>query len=219
VVFATLRTGLAISQIVKYSQYFDKLPFISPLLWIDWVVVAQVWGGKYRKFALPIVLFMYVFCFWLCVGYCFLKYGTRQYEVLEIPKKCEPPPNQTQISWQTDPRRKSVLDLHCVIFGLASWGLLEGFSAYQKAKAIDTDRVWYFYGHEVHKLLSLGLGVAVLICLATGAVLVGLLNEKEYLFLSQHKCYASYVSGRFSYVKVDVLDWVPRIGEWLGLGI
>ena len=218
VLFAATRTGLAIYQIAAHSQSFDTLPFISPLLWVDWLVIARICGGRFRSLTIPIVLCIWIICSWLCIGYGFLNYGTRQYEVLEMSKKCEPPMDQPQISWQTDPRRIRILDLHYVIFGFATLGFFEGWSAFRKAK-LSRDRARFIYGHEVHKLMSLGIGVVVLICLAVGMVLVGLLNEAEYLILTQNNCYASYVSSRTTYMYVDLLDWCTRLGEWFGVSI
>src|SRR5579859_6246982 len=56
-------------------------------------------------------------CFWLCVGYTQLGYGTRQYTVLDVPERCQ----HLTISYQTDYRRVMFLSLHNVIF---SFGIL-----------------------------------------------------------------------------------------------
>jgi hypothetical protein len=216
--FACIRTSLAVYQIVTYSQSFDTLPFISPLLWVDWLVIAQVCRGRFRGLAIPIALGVWLLCFWLCVGYAFLGYGLRQYEVLEMSKECEPPLDQPQISWETDPRRFRIVDLHLVIFAFASWAFFEGWTAFRRVK-LSRDRLIFFYGHEVHKLLSLVIGVAVLVCLAAGIVLVGLLNKTDYLILTQNECYASYVSSRNTYMFIDLLNWPARLAELCGLNI
>jgi hypothetical protein len=216
--FACIRTSLAVYQIVTYSQSFDTLPFISPLLWVDWLVIAQVCRGRFRGLALPIAIGVWLLCFWLCIGYAFLGYGLRQYEVLEMSKECEPPVDQPQISWETDPRRFRILDLHLVIFAFASCAFFEGWTAFRRVK-LSRDRLTFFYGHEIHKLLSLGIGIAVLICLAAGMALVGLLNKADYLILTQNTCYASYVSSRNTYMFVSLLNWPARLAELCGLNI
>ena len=63
---------------------------------------------------------MYLVCFWLTIGYCFLGYGTRQYQALNIPPYCQ----SLGVSWQTDPRRKNFVRMQVVIFLSASVGFI-----------------------------------------------------------------------------------------------
>ena len=216
--FSSIRTALAAYQIGSHWNSFDTLPFITPLLWVDWLILVHVLGGRFKNYVIIVVLIIWGLCFWLCIGYGFLKYGTRQYDVLELSEKCEYTGNNLSVSWQTDPRRVRFLDLHCVIFGFATWTFFEGWSAFEKTK-VDRERLTHVYGQEIHKLLCWGVGIVVLICLAGGMVLAGLLNKADYLILTQNKCYASYVSSRVTYMNADVLDWIARASEWFGINV
>ena len=217
-VFSSIRTALGAYQIGSHWNSFDALPFITPLLWVDWLILIHVLGGRFKKYVIVVALIVWGLCFWLCIGYAFLKYGTRQYDVLELSQKCEYTTNNLSVSWQTDPRRFRFVDLHCVIFGFGTWTLFEGWSAFEKTK-IERERRTYIYGQEIHKLLYWVIGAAVLVCLAGGMVLAGLLNEKDYLILTQNKCYASYVSSRVTYTNVDAIDLAARVSEWFGINV
>ena len=217
IVFASIRTVLGIYQIAKHWQSFETLSFISPLLWVDWLIVVHVLGGKLKSVTMLLSMGLWGVCCWLCVGYGFLNYGTLQYEVLELSGKCGLV-GIGGISWQTDPRRVRILDLHYVIFGFGTLAFLEGWSAFQRKK-LDRERAIYFRGHELHKLLFLCACFSVLVCLAGGMVLSGLLNEANYLILNQHNCYASYVSSRNTYKNISFLDLAIRVSEWFGINI
>jgi hypothetical protein len=69
---------------------------------------------------------MYGVCFWLVMGYCFLGYGIRQYQPLNIPPYCQ----SLDISWQTDPRRPNFVRMQVIIFVSASVGFLVALIAY-----------------------------------------------------------------------------------------
>ena len=217
-VFASIRTALGLYQIGKHWNSFNTLPFVSPLLWVDWLVLVHLLGGRFRGYVILMVLIIWGLCFWLCIGYAFLKYGTRQYDVLQLSQKCEYMGSEHSISWQTDPRRVRFLDLHCVIFGLATGAFFEGWSAYEKTK-LGRERLMYIYGHEIHKLLYWGIGIIVLCCLAGGITLAALVNQAHYLILTQNKCYASYVSSQISYMHANVLDLPGRVSEWFGVNV
>lgn len=216
--FSSIRTALATYQIGSHWYSFDTLPFITPLLWVDWLILVHALGGRFKHYAIIVAIIVWGLCFWLCIGYGFLKYGTRQYDVLELSQECEYAGNNVSISWQTDPRRFRFLELHCVIFGFATWAFFEGWSAFEKTK-VGRERLTHVYGQEIHKLLYWALGIVVLICLAGGMVLTGLLNEANYLILTQNKCYASYVSSRITYMNADALDSVARASEWFGINV
>lgn len=217
-IFSSIRTALGVYQIGSHWYSFDTLPFITPLLWVDWFILIHVLGGRFKKYVIVVAFIVWGLCFWLCIGYAFLKYGTRQYDVLELSQKCEYTPNNLSVSWQTDPRRFRFVELHCVIFGFGTWTLFEGWSAFEKTK-IERERRMHIYGQEIHKLLYWIIGIAVLVCLAGGMVLSGLLNEKDYLILTQNNCYASYVSSRVTYTNVDALDLSARVLEWFGINV
>ena len=79
---------------------------------------------------------MYLVCFWLVIGYCFLGYGTRQYEPLNIPPYCQ----TLGISRQTDPRRRNFVRLQAVIFISASVGFVVAIIHYFQLKRIRDER-------------------------------------------------------------------------------
>jgi hypothetical protein len=125
---------LAIYTIVSTGA-LDGLPFLSPVLWLDIVLVYDI-AHNYsltRWLSYPVAVLgfgMWVVCFWLCVGYCFLGYGTRQYQALHIPDYCQ----SLDISWQTDPRRGNFVRLQVIILLSATAGFIVALSRYLRTR-------------------------------------------------------------------------------------
>jgi hypothetical protein len=223
-IYAIVRLSLAIYQLAKHGPTFDTLPFISPLLWIDWLAIAQMWGGKLKSLNLkpltvPILALLWLISLWLCIGYAFLGYGTQQYDVLEIASSCILDANYAPISWQTDPRRIVFMYFHIVLFGLATWTFYENWASFQRTRIVRRDRIVFWKRFEVHKIMSLILGIVLLLFLAAGTVMIGILNEKEYILLNRNNCFGSYVSSRTTFITVQALDWPTRISVWFGMNV
>jgi hypothetical protein len=67
-----VRTGFSLATIFQNSHSWDTMPFISPLLWLDWVTVYSLCDYYLPKLAvIPGVIgaCLYVVCVWLTVGY------------------------------------------------------------------------------------------------------------------------------------------------------
>ena len=223
-IYAIIRLTLTVYQLAKHGPTFDSLPFISPLLWIDWLALAHMWGGKFKSlnlkpFMIPILALLWLISLWLCIGYAFLGYGTRQYEILEIASSCLRDASYSPISWQTDPRRIIFMYFHIALFCFATWTFFENWASLQRARIVRRDRLRFWKGFEVHKIMSWVLGIALLVLLAAGAVLSGILNEKEYVLLNRNNCFGSYVSSRITFMTVQCLDWPTRISVWFGMNV
>jgi hypothetical protein len=59
----------------------------------------------------------------------------------------------------------------------------------------------------------------LLLFLAAGTVMIGILNEKEYILLNRNNCFGSYVSSRTTFITVQALDWPTRISVWFGMNV
>lgn len=120
------RTVTACIEVFNNVGSFEDLPFVSPVLWLDWVLIYDLTNNFTWKpvayLSMVAGFCIYIACFWLSVGYGLLGYGTRQYEVLDVPQYCQ----NLGISWQTDPRRKHFVRLQIVIFASATLGALVG---------------------------------------------------------------------------------------------
>jgi len=238
--FASIRMAFAVYRIQKHAHSLDSLPYITPLLWADWIPLFTIWRGRLRYLAAFMILALWVLSAWLFIGYGFLKYGTRQYEVLEMSSKCQGIDALYAISWQTDPRRLKFIDLHWVFFiveiipafSLLIWGLAPVNSRLAPAEVATVTNIpedhlpahsrealnhtYYVLGVNVAGLL---LNLVVLVILAAGLIMTGVLNDAEYLLLVQNGCYASYVSTRTSFLGVDFRDWPAKVGAWLGMTV
>jgi hypothetical protein len=92
-VWAIIRISFVIQSIRSHhDSAFVELPFISPVLWTDWLLLTDLGGHisiLLQGFFTSIAMVMLGVCFWLCIGYSQLGYGVRQYEVLAIPWACQ----------------------------------------------------------------------------------------------------------------------------------
>jgi len=133
-IIGLLRNILAIYTIASTGgSHLDGLPFLSPVLWLDIVLVYDLVSNytltRFLSYPVAILGFgMWVVCFWLIIGYCFLGYGTRQYQVLNVPDYCQ----TLGISWQTDPRRANYVRLQAIIFLSATAGFSVALFSYLK---------------------------------------------------------------------------------------
>lgn len=124
--FGIIRSTLAVIRLVQHRNSYNTLPFISPLLWVDWLTVADIcWGHlpMAALLALIVTVCTYGMCFWLCVGYGHLGYGTKQYEILwstvfQNNFYCP------LAAGDSDPRRIHFLRMHIVLFASGSLGFL-----------------------------------------------------------------------------------------------
>jgi len=98
---AAFRTSSAITVLVQHTGSLETLPFISPILWVDWISVTDHYlKAKLLDDGMPdvdsclviartvLTVSMWVLSLWLCVGYGHLGYGTHQYNVLNVPVQC-----------------------------------------------------------------------------------------------------------------------------------
>jgi hypothetical protein len=247
-IFAFIKTAVAISRIVEHSESFETLPFISSSLWIDWLALSQtVWyfSPMLGKVVLLPTIAVYGMCSWLCVGYTWHGYGTKQYFVLDVPAYCA----VLGIQWQTDPRRVHFLQLHDWTFMIATAAVFCGFIfAFDKkdveelgliqdplppapnpaAEALDIGKPPKFDRILLAKRimqtffdnLLLFLCITIVSFAAIGTVMSAIINRYNFLLLGQQHCYASYVSSRFGYVDLyesDLIDTATKVMTWLGV--
>jgi len=291
------RNAVAIYDIVSYkASSFDGLPFLSPVLWLDMILVYDIAYSDPKTRPISYLAAgvgggMYLVCFWLCVGCCFLGYGTRQYQALNIPQYCQ----NLGVSWQTDPRRKNFVRLQVVIFASASVGFIVAVVSYirterlkrryavptrEESAARDVARrrrptaqenapmgfiqrrvksfgEWkekvfgklpkYPAGQqwsipvlpktktskgrrilftiptfqkpklEISEHLTKVVMVFVVLPFIAGFIMAVILNDHAYLLLGQKGCYGSYVSGRFGYLDLELINFRIKLATWLGL--
>lgn len=216
--------------LIRHSHSMDRLPFISPVLWLDWAAVFSFVGQRFPVLGTLSAISgicLYCTCFWLSIGYGRLGYGTQQYEVLNIPAFCQ----NLNISWQTDPRRHHFVQLHSLIFGSATLGVLIAvivfIDQYEDFRISDFSVAFKIYrGRSVNMNLSyfrsvLILQTVVAICViapaVVGVIVAAVINGHNFLILGQKGCYASFVSGRFSYVDLYWVEWRVKVATWIGL--
>lgn len=202
------RTVFSLMTILQSSHAWDTLPFISPLLWFDWVTIYRLLDYYLPKLAvIPAIIgaCLYFVCFWLTIGYGSLGYGVRQYNVLNIPMQC-----QTYGAFQTDPRRDHFVGLHVAMFAMGTAGLCGGmFLKIERQKL----------GKSGGQYVQAAVACAILLPSVVGAIVAGVVNGHSYLLLNRNGCFASYVSGRFGYIDVDLIEWKIKLATWLGVNV
>jgi len=295
-----LRNGLAIYTIASTGgDQLDGLPFLSPVLWLDIVLVFDLVSNysMIKFLSYPVAILgcrMWVICLWLSIGYCFLGYGTRQYQVLNIPDYCQ----TLGVSWQTDPRRANYVRMQVIIFSSATAGFGVALFSYLKIylpsrrrwnvpteqeaatrfvapiapsepapetwiqRRIKQFGVWKrkvlgrlprypageqreltllrpftipyvgpfrgrtvlfrapaFKKPELHlsEHLTTIVQIFVLFPFIAGFLMAVILNSHAYLLLGQKGCYGSYVSGRFGYLDLQLVNFRVKLSTWLGL--
>lgn len=222
-----LRTGLAVATIIRHNNSRETMPFISPILWIDWATVFGIVGARFRllgTLSAVVGVCLYLMCFWLTIGYGQLGYGVQQYIVLDIPPLCK----TMNISWQTDPRRHHFVQLHSVIFASATvgviasilnilgerknltWNFSLAFKLYHRPQRV----IVYF---KTIMILQVFISICVLAPVCVGVIMSGVLNGHRFLILGQQGCYASFVSGRFGYLDLYWVAWTVKIETWIGV--
>jgi hypothetical protein len=207
-------TVLAILNIIRHSNQWNSIPFINPMLWIDWVAI-YCFSGFIRPplsfisafISAVIGIVIYSISLWLVIGYAFLGYGTLQYEVLDIPSLC----NQ-DVSYQTDPRRPAFLIMHETYFVISTIGF------------IILLRVLYYRGTVAEEgPMPNYLKVAVIICFVlpatAGTVLAAVMHSHRYLILLHNSCYGSFVSGKSGYLDLYTIPLAVKIGTMMGVNI
>jgi hypothetical protein len=237
-VFATTRASLALYRIQKYAHSLESMPYITPLLWTDWLPLLSLWKERIRFFALAFMAGLWLLSAWLFFGYVFLEYGKRQYEVLEMSTKCEPVTDQLGISWEADPRRTDFFSLHLTFMltgataGFWILWLVLGSGRLHSTAQTNVGSTTTYGGQteppemgnrreylEGLDIVVLPLNLALLLILVGGMIKVGIMNDAEYLLLFQNDCYASYVSTRTTFLGVDFRDWPAKLGAWLGMTV
>ena len=225
-----VRTGFSLAIIVQNRQSWGTLPFISPLLWADWVSIYNLCNTFTPTLSIiPGIIgaCLYVVCFWLCIGYGSLGYGVHQYNVLSVPTQC-----QAFGPYQTDPRRYYFVCLHVALFGLSTVGLCYGIlqtlidkdslklnviegQLRRRAGENRTLQRLLDIGHNIHATV----GICIFTPAIVGAILAGVVNGHSYLILNRNGCFASYVSGRFGYIDIEFIEWKIKVATWLGVNV
>ena len=290
------KNGVALYDVISYKGSYNSIPFLSPVLWLDMALVSDLLYSNENTQPLSFLAAgtgfgMFIVCFWLLIGYCFLGYGTTQYEALDIPQYCQ----TLGISWQTDPRRRNFVRMQVIIFLSATLGFFVAIVSYFKVKAsrenwnvptlgeaaarnfrLERENAsqgfiqraakrfgeWKkrhfgagkiegqqpmpennpgpisfpilpafgrFKGRrldipkiqkpklELSEHLNTIVMMFVLFPFLAGVGLAAALNWNSYLLLGQKGCYASYVSGRWGYLDLELINFRIKLATWLGL--
>lgn len=224
--YGIFETIIAVLTLSSHGGSWDTLPFIDPLLWLSWVTIydfLMLFSPLAATLSCAIGMGIYGICFWLCIGYGLKGYGTRQYDVLSVPENCQ----FKNISWQTDPRRKHFLRLHSLMFACATagflGGLLERFDISKGEISLnvvpgdDISQNNRQIKTPITDLIQALVSVMIILPAAVGIIVASALNGHSYLVLGQHGCYASYVSSRFAYLDLYLVEWKIKLGVWIGL--
>ena len=208
--FAIFRSIFAIVTITKHTER-ESLPFINPVLWFDWVAVWSFCGffpGSLAEtttlMAAAVGVAVYAISLWLCIGYAFLGYGTRQYDVIDTTSLCA----SSITSYQTDPRRMPFLVLHELYFILATSGFL--LLAYYISNLGAARRT--------NVLIDTSIICVMVLPPIAGIALATVLHFMPYLLLMRNGCYGSYVSGSLVYLDRTV-SWAIKVATILGINI
>jgi hypothetical protein len=74
-------------------------------------------------------------------------------------------------------------------------------------------------GKRGGQFVQAAVACGILLPSVVGAIVAGVVNGDSYLFLNRNGCFASYVSGRFGYLDVDLIEWKIKLATWLGVNI
>jgi hypothetical protein len=74
-------------------------------------------------------------------------------------------------------------------------------------------------GKHGGQYVQAAVACAILLPSVVGAIVAGVVNGHSYLLLNRNGCFASYVSGRFGYIDVDLIEWKIKLATWLGVNV
>lgn len=200
---------LAILNIARHGGQWDSIPFVNPILWLDWVALYGFFGLIWPVLSLASAVIgagIWIMSLWLVIGYS-RDYGTLQYDVLNIPSLC----NQ-DVPYQTDPRRLAFLIMHQTYFFIATIGFFFLLFILHKRS----------HGEEgpVPNYLKVVLVVICFILPAiAGIILAAVMHSHLYLILLHHGCYGSFVSGTFGYLNLYTIPRLVRITTIIGVNV
>jgi hypothetical protein len=216
-VIGVARTAFALMSIIiqaKSGQGWESLPFINPVLWLDWAAIysfsGHIWPGLSLLSAI-IGIGMYGVSFWLCIGYANRGYGTVQYDVLDVPTLC-----QAATAYNTDPRRRAFLALHLTYFitaNVAAFFLLIAIT--ERSNSSKTKG----QVGPMDPCLKKTMALLLVIPAFYGFIVSAVLHGYPYLILLKDGCYASYVSGRFGFLDLPSVSWMIKVASMLGINI
>lgn len=219
-------TWIAIKLGQHRNESFTELTFVSPVLWIDWIIVTELLWKRVPLLGwlgLGFTVSLWGVCLWLLIGYAALGYGTEQYQVLNVPDQCR----YLGIPWQTDPRRKAFVATHICQFAFSSAALFIGIYVYVRrrprpgwdAYRVDFGEQQYWKERRKYFVRSVGIVLAMAICgvSCSGALYAGILNTYDYLLLQREGCYGSYVSSRCGYLESDIVNVYIKVSEFFGI--
>jgi hypothetical protein len=214
-VMGLARTVFALMTIIhhaKSGQGWVSLPFINPVLWLDWAAIysfsGYIWPGLSLLSGI-VGIGMYLISFWLCVGYSQLGYATIQYEVLDIPSLC-----QSDVAYHTDPRRRAFLSLHLAYFVTSTIAAFFLWLAIAERGGSKKGVV----GHMDAGLLRI-LYLLFVVPAFVGIIVSAVLHAHPYLILLREGCYASSVSGQFGYLDLPSVSWMIKVAVMMGINM
>ena len=215
-VLAFLRTIVALITIAKHGGGWKSLPFLNPILWLDWFALHSFSVKTY--ILLPVCVAvgpaMFAISLWLVIGYSFLGYSSLQYDVLQVPSQCTVPPT-------TDPRTIIFIIIHGIIFLLGIVGAVLGILGV--VLGILGKQFRNNGGNNVGNNGSKNFKISIAICLIVpaivGMVVGAIKNNDPYLILVREGCYGSFVSGQFGYLDLSTAPVTVKLAMMIGLTI
>ena len=216
--FSSLRTILAIIELARHP--LKEIQFVSPMLWMDWLSLSGDFERAHPRLyrvTVGMMFVMYIFSFWLTVGYGQFGYGTRQYEVLDIASACI----GLDVSWQTDPRRAKfviVQVIMLIISTVAFRGSLVFMTVLRGGTGAD---LMHFKGNVA--FVGIMASLALIAPSAYGIWATVNVNPSNYIILSSGSgsniCYGNYISSRLGYVDSYWRDLIMTMNILLGVNI
>lgn len=169
-----------------------------------YAITGHIWAG-FSFISLIATIVIYAVCFWLTIGYGQLGYGTRQYEILQIPWLC----TTSTVSFETDPRRGNFVGLHVATFIMGTLGLIMGLPKICRElttlEQVDFRRTKWI------------LATIFVLPQFIGIVISAADHSYPYLILNQDGCFASFVSGYRGYTELIDVPWIVKVATIIGL--
>ena len=198
---------LAVIIVASQSGEWGSLPFINPVLWLDWVAMWAFSGLLWIPLALISLIIgaaLFSLTLWLSIGYGGLGYGTLQYDIINVPPLCDP-----FSSRQTDPRQFVFMIMHEIYFGIAIFAFVLIIATIRRIPP----------GNEIPKTVNLVIAVCFILPPTIGMAFAAYEHSGAYLFLVQGGCYSSYVSGQFGYLNSPSVSWKLKAATLVGVNI
>jgi hypothetical protein len=117
--------------------------------------------------------------------------------------------------------------MHIAMFVAGSLGLCIGLNGLvadprTPSSPSNTSRPWLWLEKarsKIYQYIGLIIGMTIWFPTVAAVILAAVLNKYDYLLLEQQHCYASYVSSRWGYINIYILEWTTKVTTWLGVNV